>query len=121
MFSTLQSYDAKTQKSRKKSGKTLAHDLFFQNRWVEGLATDMFCHARASKGLGTAKFCSNQWIGYVETDVSTHARGSEALGTVRFPTSHVTKWVETVRFCPKSVGLMTWNCQVSHKISELMD
>ena len=43
-------------KSQEKSKNSLVHDMFFLNRWVEGLATDMFCHARASEGLGTVSF-----------------------------------------------------------------
>ena len=86
--------------------------MFFQNRWVEGLATDMFCHARASERVATANFCPNQWVGCVGTDLSTHARGSEGVGTEPLPTNRgrwrlvtrcfgqirVTKCLETVSF-----------------------
>lgn len=38
-------------KSQEESRKTLAHHMYFQNRWVEGLATDMFSKKSQIIGL----------------------------------------------------------------------
>ena len=52
-------------------------------------------------------------MGQMDLELSEYPRVAwvEALGTVRFSMHHASKWVATVSFCPKSVGLMSWNCQ----------